>query len=330
MIPTVPLPTQLKRKGLILTGGYSYLNKGASPRTEKELNAQKSLQTFYTYIRSWGHLLPAQDELTKNQEKLDSFKRLQGGVTPKGVQGPFLRGALTLKLMKHTGLLLDTHPDLAASANYWAPVQAYYAAHGFGLAALMALGAGAQRDHRHFRGALSNQVMGKLLPYPFCMLCVGDPANEGSCNVENCPAEMKDVAAISNLSTPAATNAHLLAGKSLLTTRKYFVKELLEKHREDGAKKGKSRKNLKPDHKRKLSEGVHGTSIIDLFYRMRVRSNYDDPEMFIFGQADGDVSAEHYRSLLALVDSFATLSGNIIRRKIGREAYNGLLALASR
>jgi len=78
--------------------------------SEREMAAQKSLQTFCTYMRAWHLLLPERGNLVIHQEALNSFKNLQGGTPPKSVQGAFLRGTLTLKLMKQ--LPLKTHPDL--------------------------------------------------------------------------------------------------------------------------------------------------------------------------------------------------------------------------
>ena len=69
-------------------------------------------------------------------------------------------------------------------------------------------------------------------------------------------------------------------------------------------------------------------SLLDFIYRMRVRSNYDDPEMFIYGQTDADTAVAHYRNLLNLVELFGTLCKSIVRRKIGRNAFEGLAAAA--
>lgn len=273
--------------------------------------------------------MPSQDELSRAQEALDSYRRLQGGAVVDGVRGPFLRGELTLKLMKQ--LPLDTQPDLAASANYWAPVQAYYAAHGYGLAVLNALGARRSCDHRHFRSLLSDLGLGRLFPFPFNMLCAGDPLVKNECSVENCPVDLAEILSVSNLAMPSEKNAAPLVGRSLFATRKYFLRELFDRHRKEGKKrKGKSRKNLMQSDKRRLAKGLHATSFVDLLYRMRVRSNYDDPEMFIFGQTGEDVAVSHYRNLLDIVEGFALLCGNVISRKIGRADYEVLRATASR
>lgn len=273
--------------------------------------------------------MPSEDELGRGQEALDSYRKLQGGAAVDRVRGPYLRGELTLKLMKQ--LPLDRQPDLAASANYWVPVQAYYAAHGYGLAVLNALGAGNPRDHRHFRSLLSDHGLGRLFPYPFNVLCAGDPLVQNECSVENCPAELAEILSVSNLAMPSEKNAAPLVGRSLFATRKYFLRELFDRHRKDGKKReGISRRNLKQSDKRRLAKGLHATSFIDLLYRMRVRSNYDDPEMFIFGQTGEDVAVSHYRNLLDMVKGFALLCGNVISRKIGRTDYEVLRATATR
>lgn len=292
--------------------------------SERESAAQKSLQTFCTYIKAWRHLLPEQNRLEREQESLESFKTLQGGAPADKVRGSYLRGALTLRLMNQ--LPLDSHPDLAESANYWAPVQAYYVIHGYGLATLNALAAGNPRDHKHFRSLCSAQVLERFFPFPFNMMCLMDPLDRETCTVENCPSGINEIVEINNLSTPTSSNAAALAGKALFTTRRHFLDELFDKHRAEGKRGKRKRKNLKPADKRRLAENLHGTSFIDFLYRMRVRSNYDDPEMFIFGQLGRTAAVDHYNNLFALVHSFASLCEKVISRKLGRKTFEGIVA----
>ena len=89
----------------------------------------------------------------------------------------------------------------------------------------------------------------------------------------------------------------------MLTTRRWMLKELFDKNRSKNRQRNRTRRNLNRDQKERISQALHGTSLIDLLYRMRVRSNYDDPEMFIYGQTDNATASAHYKNLLRLVDS---------------------------
>lgn len=61
---------------------------------------------------------------------------------------------------------------------------------------------------------------------------------------------------------------------------------------------------------------------------MRIRTNYDDSDIFVYGQPDQDTAAAHYQNLLGLVRTFSKLTHNIIRRKVGADEFDALLALA--
>ena len=52
---------------------------------------------------------------------------------------------------------------------------------------------------------------------------------------------------------------------------------------------------------------------------MRLRSNYDDPDMYIVGLDDSDVALKHYTNLLFLTEVIAAGVNLITERKIGRD-----------
>lgn len=297
--------------------------------TEEELDAQRSIRTFYTYILSWRLCCSDRDNLLAQQSQLDNFQQLETNASTEPVKGHFLRGFLTLKAMQQ--LPLDSHPELAMSANFWAPVQAYYAVHGFGLSCLASLGLIVPTDHRRFRSTFSSRILSRLMPYPFNVLCSGNPfGSNNRVSFSNLPTSVTDIIAVSNLSNPNKTNAPLFVGKSVFTTRKWMLGELFEKRRTQERQKNHSRHNLSRIEKEKTAENLHDTSLIDLLYRMRVRSNYDDPEMFIYGQTDTSTAQTHYENLLTLVEMFAALCGNIIAKKIGHSSYQQMTGIVSR
>ena len=100
-----------------------------------------------------------------------------------------------------------------------------------------------------------------------------------------------------------------------MTTRSRLLAEIFNDARGRNVKKGKQRRNLTNNEKTKIAEKLHPTSIFDFLYRIRVRSNYDDPEMYIYGQGDKS-TANHYKNLLRLTADLVAVLERIIERKI--------------
>jgi hypothetical protein len=104
------------------------------------------------------------NDLAAVQAQLPSFRNLQRSSLPptEVIEKAVFRGWLTLKAMEM--LPIAEYPELASTANFWAPVQAYYALHGIGLACLAALQTTAPDDHRAFRASTGEQLVLRLLP----------------------------------------------------------------------------------------------------------------------------------------------------------------------
>lgn len=128
-------------------------------------NANYALRTYYNYIRAW--LLSFEQEYGSGQEGIGEFvhlltqsaniSRVPGTyLVPQNLSDSYNRGKLTLEAMK--SLPIDEHPELTISANFWLPVQAYYAIHGFGVAVLLPL-----VKHLHLRISLLKSILWKYL-----------------------------------------------------------------------------------------------------------------------------------------------------------------------
>lgn len=288
-------------------------------------DAQLALRTYYVYIQSYVESIENSGPLKQAQEQLPGFHKLNRvRIYPNELQEPLLRGWFTLKAME--SLPLDEHTELAMTANFWLPVQAYYAVHGVGLATLTAMGSDSPNDHRAFRSQVANQIVTKLLPYPFNMAVSGDPFRPSinTLQIENFKGNISEVISISNLSNPLYDKGELLVAKSLLTTRKHALQDLLKKARSKKVSPGRRRRNL-PDHERQeIEKNLHPTTVFDFLYRIRVRSNYDDPEMYIYGQTDKDTAVLHYNNLVTMTKSLMACLEEIIQRKIGKENLEAL------
>jgi hypothetical protein len=299
------------------------------PKPDQE--ATITLTTYYNYVSAWVVALEREygqgqagiQAFGMRQQNLNAFKRIQGGGGCSGdLTSAFCRGKLTLVAMQR--LPVDYFPDLAATANLWLPVQAYYAVHAMGVAVLVALGQVMPKDHRRFRAAFS-QTICRLLPFPFCALCGNGPQPRDFVftGISSLP---NSVATQSNLANPRNSQGHHFLGKSLSTTRDKALEEVFDKARKEHVKPNHSRRNLKPNERLQLAQNLHNTSIADLLYRMRVRANYDDPEMYLAAFADTQGAVGYHKALIFLLDILGEGLCAIIRRRIGRRAMDALEA----
>ncbi len=290
-----------------------------------------ALYTYYDYVRAWviyvertyGCSNKAISNFVNKMQSLSSFGHLQGGTSCSNeIVASYSRGQLTLSAMRK--LPIENHPEITISANLWLPVQSYYAIHGVGLASLIALGQQPPKDHRAFRASFS-QIAGKYFPVPFCACCNGGPQLEDFSFSGICTSPAK-VAAQSNLANPIYSAGDHYIGKSLQSTRKRILDELFDKERHSKVRATKKRRNLSKASKQTICQGVHGISICDFIYRMRVRSNYDDPDMYLFASKNVEDAVSHYENLRYLTEIIVAGLSALIERKIGRQEMARLKA----
>lgn len=293
----------------------------------EEVEAQLKLRTYYAYVKTY--LLALQQCLSTTsehmlirraltaQKKLPRFQRLQGGAKladelEDQLSQSYARGSLTLSAMSNLPVI--TQPGLVLAANLWLPVQAYYALHGMGQAALIALNGTAPSNHRSFRAAFAD--FRDLFPWPLSVGVAGGPERHDLV-LSELNVEVEQICNASNLSNPATLNPELLLGKCLCTTREKIIEEKLNKERKKNVHPGRRYRRLSKQTKAESCASIHQTTVADFLYRIRVKSNYDDPEMYIYGQSDLDEAVEHYQNLCTLTTILVECSKAIVRRRIG-------------
>ena len=233
-----------------------------------------------------------------------------GGLVSEELCNAYGRGRLILKAME--GLPIEQYPELTLSANFWLPVQSYYTIHGVGLATMIALGRGSPRSHRSFRADFS-ELVSKYFPAPFCGRCTGGPERKEFL-FPGISTSVDKVSRQSQLANPVfVEEIENFVGKSLSTTRERFLEFRFEDKRKD---KGKRR--LIYDERNECCQKEHATSICDLIYRMRVRSNYDNPDMYLFAHSDLENATKHYKDLRYLTKMVFIGLDALIERRIGK------------
>ena len=225
------------------------------------------------------------------------------------VKQHLLRGYLTLKLIQD--VRVDQHPDLAMTSALWLPVQTYYAVHGFGIAFLAARHGtmGLPRSHRAFMNAVAERIVPGLLPAPFSAMLQGGYLDWEHLQpqVINISDDLMPLRPGLNLAAPdeVTRETHIL--QCLDTTRRRLINDKLEQERRRAKKPGKRHGVLRKPQQIQIANGVAPTTVFDYLYRVRIKSNYEDPAMFYADPDDAEALLElvrNTRKLAAMLCGF--------------------------
>ena len=271
--------------------------------SEEEAGAQRTFRTYVNYVDALRILLGDLDQLRTLQRSLPEFASLSRRSIPiKIVERSLHRGWLNLKAMR--SVPLKTYPELAFAANLWAPVQAYYSIHDVAAAVITALQQVHPQTHNEFLRKATLQFVEGLLPHPFDVTCVGYSTlpNKPKYALRGTAISEADCRRMSVLSVPTDLDAEALFVKAIVTTHDRRLEEACQRFRE---RKGLRR--LTASQRLLCATKVSPTSIFHFLYRLRLRSNYDDPRMFLAGQTSIGDAVQHYMHLYDIALKLLTL-----------------------
>ncbi len=283
------------------------------------------LITYYNYVKAWNiaynQRYDSEDTFIDEIRKLAINSRAPRIYKDNFDKGSYIRGVLTLQLM--SDLPVDEHPELTFTANIWLPVLSYYAIHGAGLAllAIRMQNLPKRETHKYFLSTFTDAVLRRLLPYPFNGLCTGGPTVD-SFSFRNIDTTIAKSKVQLNLANPSlASNIDDYIGKSLYTTRDRKLDDAYKKQRVEKKriKLGRTRCNIKREEKERICSKLCDTSICDFIYRMRERSNYDNPIMYLSGTNDADRARSHYKDLLRLTKVLIEGINTLIEFYLGKK-----------
>ena len=294
---------------------------------ERDEEQGRRLRTFSSYARAWALAIDesispgpnGRPDVSKAMKTIPSYGALQQrGHTLSEIdeiRRHFLRGRITLAMMQ----LLPTDQDaaIAAPAMMWIPVQAYYAVHGAGLAALTAFSDASPKTHRAFCHAVSSMV-GKRFPEPLNTKCIADPNNVRKTVLPTGPADVATATDESALSNVDTSNATVLVAKSILTTRKEFVE--LERLKAT-SKLSSNRKRLSSGELDGCWDKYRELTAVDFLYRLRIRSNYGDPEALMIAPLWETTASRYCSDLTFLAQCLVAGFEEITKILIGESEF---------
>lgn len=203
---------------------------------------------------------------------------------------------------------VDDIDSFDEDSNAWLPVQAYYSVYDAVRSLAIASNQHVPRDHRKALNLASQAVQRGLLPYPWDMYCDGCPQT-GSHSFPT-PGAPGTVHVLSNPDPDSAVDRLAMF---LRTTRSKELERRFSEDRKKNVAPGRQRRNLAIDDKEAIAARLAPTTVFDLFWRLRMKANYDDADTFVLG-AGGVADARAFADSLAIVAdaSVAAIEGVIV------------------
>jgi hypothetical protein len=230
--------------------------------------------------------------------------------------------------------------ELIPVANNWAVVQAYYVFYHATRALSLARGQPRPRGHSATKKTFSDVwTRIGLLPWAF---------GDGAHGCENAPESIEIDLTLNPWPGCDDLNFWSIAYKALSSTRQDILKEQIDEGRkkkqrerqkaweleEDtrlskGARKRKkprfARPLLTPTEKQETSNRIGTITLMDYMWRLRIRSNYEDSQMFAEGPEYPVDSILVYRNVRELTAATMLASEILVLKHIGRSQFSGMV-----
>jgi len=244
-----------------------------------------------------------------------AFRRIQGG---RCRNFDIVERTLRNAWLSETQLYLPVrHPGLVAYANHWAPVQLYYSIFLAIRAFFYASGQEVAQNHSTTLRTITSEVEShpELFPYPWRATCIGDSKLDNLA-YNNLP-EGINVSPVSSLLSADRVEFWDSFGLFLKTTRSREIEKAIKEW-----KKRYKRKAIRKNERERLVNGLGPISIFHCFYRLRIRSNYDDAESFLVSLENTE-EAERFHVALRRAAYYTLLVLElIISQYVGRNRFS--------
>lgn len=247
--------------------------------TEEDLANGIKFKVYLNYILSLASELK-----NSHYTNLDHLKYVVSSKDFKNIlsQKKHFDGAKVNKLLRNAWLtelqlnFAKTNPGLVPYANHWGCVQIYYSSY-LAMRSLLIVMNHSSLDVSAHSSTISNvnkEILKRplLFPFPWNILCVGNP-NSSSINFKNIPEDIDPVHNNNSFGRDVSFLDRYC--QFLKTTRQRTFKE----KKNEWLKKNK-RKRFPNNQIETLLKSMSPTSFFDCLFRLRVRSNYMDSDIF--------------------------------------------------
>lgn len=231
--------------------------------------------------------------------------------------------AQSLRLSWYTELLLTKtipHKDILPYATPWSMVQTYYAVYPTIRAYFLVMGRNVDKSHETSIKTIGSDFVSckERFPYPWCCTLDGDPSKR---NFSLLNDKYQSTISLSNpLKSPYTTDPREYYGLFLRTTRERLLERKIQWWKKDNNKK----KILKAE-KLELIRTLRPTNMLDAFYRVRSRSNYQDIDSFAFTQIHEFDYLNLQTAMCKIVGYTLAMFETIIARALGKASYRKIV-----
>lgn len=212
-------------------------------------------------------------------------------------------------------------PQLHRYSNHWAPVQAYYAIYLCLRAYLKSSGNSNRDSHASGLRELAHQLRDRQLMPPFWNVTSSGETGISRAAYRNLPDGIR-VSNVSSISIPSLATFWNRYAMLLRTTRERQLEARLEEKTTQmkyATKGGKPRKRFSVAQKNQICSELPSTTIFDFFYRLRIRSNYEDANAFLFGNLN-DREAKMFHDAVSITTTCTLFClERLITHRLGRD-----------
>lgn len=277
-------------------------------------NAQYGFTTYKNYLLALSYLI---DLTFPNYSMLvNSLKNIQPrhNINEHRVRSLLLNSWNSELLLNLPNLFQE---DFLKFSNHWSPVQSYYSIYLGCRALIVAKNINARGDHATTcRVVVSNLIQGEnLFPQPWGILMDG----QGFKNLNNYTSPHS----INPLENPHyfRNDPDKLWDSLCLfirTTRYRIIEEKCQEWKDRHPTNKGARKRLPSGKKVKIAYSTQPTSLFDCFYRLRIRSNYKDVDIFILGSSAPE-TRYYFNALCNITDKTLFVIESYLCRYLGRK-----------
>lgn len=224
-----------------------------------------------------------------------------------------LRNAWFTEIQLH---LSGSDADFMRYSNHWAPVQAYYAVFLELSALFVASNSDIKQSHAAILHTIGSWVRDRnIFVRPWSLCVEGYSKNLGYLNFPHQPAKISSLSSGHRVA-PLDSIAMLLR-----TTRE----KQLKRKRDEWLQSNPNRKKLSPAQRQKWAKDLPPTTLFNAFYRLRIRSNYEDADAFLMGTEDFYDAEEFAKSLKQIVFNTLLSLELLIIQYVGMPTFENVM-----
>ena len=281
---------------------------------------------FLTYF---NYLICLKDFIKENYENYQSLGQLiVNSNSFSRIQGGHCRDLSRVKRLMRNAWFTEVQlnlpkekPEFIAYSNHWAAIQLYYTCflslRGF----FTASGSNVDKRHTATLSTISSEIERRpaLFQEPISLLCRGDPKKSTE-EYLNLPSEVT-INKISSLTSPERVSFYDSYCMLLRTTRNRQILKNIKEWKDSN-----DRSRISSGERASCVNGLHSTTIFDVLYRLRMRSNYEDADLYLLNIEDQTNASDFLECLTTVTWHILFVLELIITRYLRKSVFGEIVS----